>query len=62
LIDIASSFDFAEVEPEIRALQQEPFGTQEPVRTAIANFLAFRGLPVQTVVTKDEAKPGRRGA
>ncbi|HEV2948056.1 MAG TPA: hypothetical protein VGX70_11815 [Gemmataceae bacterium] len=44
LVDIASGLDLAEVEPEVRKLQAEPFGLQEPLRGAIINFLAFRQL------------------
>jgi hypothetical protein len=44
LIDIASGLDLAEVEPQVRRLQIEPFGFQDPLRGAITNYLAFRRL------------------
>lgn len=51
LIDIASGLDLAEVEPQVRKLQAEPFASQEPLRGAIANYLAFRklNLPPETI-------------
>ncbi len=44
LVDIASGLDLAEVEPQVRELQAEPFASREPLRGAIINFLAFRDL------------------
>jgi hypothetical protein len=44
LVNIASSLDLAEVEPEVRGLRATPFGDQQPLRDAITNFLAFRAL------------------
>jgi hypothetical protein len=44
LVDIASGLDLAEVEPQVRKLQAQPFASQEPLRGAIVNFLAFRDL------------------
>jgi hypothetical protein len=44
LINIASGLDLAQVEPEVRKLQNLPMATQEPLRGAIANYLAYREL------------------
>ena len=44
LIQIASGLDLAEVNPQVRKLQAEPFASQEPLRDAITNYLAFRRL------------------
>lgn len=44
LVDIASGLDLAEVEPQVWKLQAESFASQEPLRRAIVNFLAFRDL------------------
>jgi hypothetical protein len=49
LVNIASSLDLAEVEPEVRRLQATPFGDQQPLRDAITNFLAFRALAFAVV-------------
>jgi hypothetical protein len=55
LVNIASSLDLAEVEPELRGLQSTPFGDQEPLRGAIANYLAFRAL-TPALATPDTSK------
>jgi hypothetical protein len=44
LVDIASSLDLAEVEPNVRRLQRLSVGRQEPLRSAITNYLAYREL------------------
>ncbi len=44
LVQIASGLDLAQVEPQVRQLQDEPFAADEPLRGAITNYLAFRGL------------------
>ena len=44
LIQIASGLDLAQVEPQVRALKEKPFASQEPLRGAITNYLAFRHL------------------
>ena len=44
LVQIASGLDLAEVEPQVRKLQEKPFASQEPLRSAITNYLAFRHL------------------
>jgi hypothetical protein len=44
LIDIASALELAEVEPDVRALQSDPLGSQEPLRASIENFLAYRKM------------------
>lgn len=55
LIQIASSLDLSEIEPNVRALELEPFGSEEPVKGAIGNYLAFRKLqiPAQKPSTDD---------
>jgi hypothetical protein len=62
LIDIASGLDLAEVEPQVRKLQAEPFASQEPLRDAIINFLAFRDLTKRaekpTITPNENGKPG----
>jgi hypothetical protein len=52
LVDIASGLDLAEVEPDVRALQAESAASEEPLRNAIANYLAYRKL-----VANGRAKP-----
>jgi hypothetical protein len=54
LIHIASSLDLAEVEPQVRALRSKSFALQEPIKSAITNYLAFRQLK-----TTAESKPFR---
>ena len=51
LVLLASSLDLAELEPQVRKLQAKPVAFQEPLRSAILNFLAFRQLntPPQAV-------------
>jgi hypothetical protein len=44
LVQIASSLDLAEVEPQVRKLATQPIAAQEPLRDAINNYLAFRRL------------------
>jgi hypothetical protein len=44
LVDIASSLDLAELEPEVRSLKQQAAGRKEPIRSAVANYLAYREL------------------
>jgi hypothetical protein len=44
LVLIAAGLDLAEVEPQVRRLQTKPFASQEPVKSAIINYLAFREL------------------
>jgi hypothetical protein len=44
LVQIASGLDIAQVEPEVRNLQEDPFAAEKPLRSAITNYLAFRGL------------------
>jgi hypothetical protein len=46
LIHIASSLDLSEVEPEVRDLQSTSFASQEPVKGAVANYLAYRKLKI----------------
>ena len=62
LVDIASGLDLAEVEPQVRKLQTEPFASQEPLRDAIMNFLAFRDLTKRaekpTITPNENGKPG----
>jgi hypothetical protein len=62
LIDIASGLDLAEVEPQVRKLQAKPFASQEPLRDAITNFLAFRDLTKRaekpTITPNENGKPG----
>ena len=61
LVDIASGLDLAEVEPQVRKLQTEPFASQEPLRDAIINFLAFRDLTKRaekpTITPNENGKP-----
>jgi len=64
LVQIASGLDLAEVEPQVHKLQADPFASQEPLRDAISNYLAFRqlntlsetGLPPNTVNGKPKAR------
>ena len=51
LIQIASSLDLAAIEPQVRKLQREPLAAHEPLRSAVANFLAFRDLGSQPATT-----------
>lgn len=44
LIQIASGLDIAQLEPQVLKLQKEPVAEEEPLRGAIANYLAFRHL------------------
>jgi hypothetical protein len=44
LIQIASSLDLSEVEPQIRELQSKPVATDQLLRDAITNFLTFRQM------------------
>jgi hypothetical protein len=44
LIQIASSLDMAEVEPQVRKLRANAIASQEPLHGAITNYLAFRNL------------------
>ena len=44
LVDIVSSLDLAELEPEVTALKRSANANQEPLRNAIANYLAYRQL------------------
>src|SRR5260370_26520875 len=46
LIHIASSLDLAEVESQVRELNPKPFASHEPVKGAIANYLAYRNLKI----------------
>jgi hypothetical protein len=55
LIQIASSLDLAEVEPQVRKLQEEAIAAQEPLRGAVVNYLAFR----QLAASPKTAKPPR---
>jgi hypothetical protein len=63
LIQIASSLDLAEVEPQIRKLQTQAIAAQEPLQGAITNYLAFRQLPLSPkTVTPPRAKKDQRSA
>src|SRR6266542_1470230 len=63
LIQIASSLDLAEVEPQVRKLQAEAIALQEPLRDAIANYLAFRQLhTLAKTVTPPRAAREKTGA
>jgi hypothetical protein len=44
LIQIAYSLDLAQVEPQVRLLEVRPEASTEPLKSAIANFVAFRAL------------------
>ena len=54
LIQIASSLDIAEVEPEVRRLRAAPIAEREPLRAAISNYLSFRQLRPSSLVAKAE--------
>ena len=64
LIQIASSLDLAEIEPQVRKLQRQAMAAQEPLHGAIVNYLAFRGLntPTRTPPHAANHKPGSRKA
>jgi hypothetical protein len=63
LIHIASSLDLAELEPQVRELQTSPVASEEPVKNAIANFLAYRKLtePPSTVGDHRKSNGAPRG-
>jgi hypothetical protein len=44
LIQIASSLDLAEVEPQVRELQSKPVAVDQLLHAAITNFLTFRQM------------------
>lgn len=44
LVNLASSLDLAQVEPQVRRLQAEPVAAEEPLKGALTNYLAFRQL------------------
>jgi hypothetical protein len=60
LIDFASGFDLAEVEPEVRALQSEPVASEEPLRRSILNYLAYRKLVSNGYVAPTKAREPKR--
>ncbi len=64
LIQVASSLDLAEVEPQVRELQAQPVAAKEPLRGAITNYLAFRKLALapKTVAPSRGKKSPRRAA
>ncbi len=66
LIQIASSLDLAELEPIVRRLRDKPPAAEEPLRSAIANFLAFRDLDTSSIprlsVESPNGKVGTRKA
>jgi hypothetical protein len=63
LIQLASSLDLAEVEPQIRQLQAQAVGAEEPLRGAINNYLAFRQLiHAPKTAAPPQAKKGQRSA
>jgi hypothetical protein len=45
LVEIASALDLAEVVPDVQALSADPVAMQEPLHSAVNNFLAYKGLP-----------------
>lgn len=47
LVDIASGLDLAQIEPDVRYLAQQPIARQEPIRSAVANYLAYRELALR---------------
>src|SRR5262245_29583868 len=72
LIQIASSLDLAEVEPQVRKLRERAVAADEPLRGAITNYLAFRKLntspevavpprPVHGKPRAHKSPPARRG-
>ena len=44
LINICSSLDISQVEPEIKELQTKQIAQKEPLKSVIGNFLIFRKL------------------
>ena len=44
VIQIASSLDLAQIEPQVRKLRAKAIAAEEPLRSAITNYLAFREL------------------
>jgi hypothetical protein len=61
LIQIASGLDIAQVEPQVRKLQEEPFAAQEPLHGAIANYLAFRNLNAAPKMAAPVTRPRANG-
>jgi hypothetical protein len=49
LIHIASSLNITQIEPSIRKLKTRTVASEEPVRGAIQNFLAYRNLRVHGI-------------
>lgn len=44
LVQLASGLDLSQVEPQVRHLQKKPIASDELLRSAIGNYLAFRQL------------------
>lgn len=66
LVNIASALDISQVEPQVRRLQADPFASEELMRGAITNFLAFRQLrarpePVKARRATDGKPKSRKG-
>lgn len=47
IIDLAAGLDVSQVEPSVRQLQGHPVASEEPVRHAIGNYLAYREVQAQ---------------
>lgn len=42
VLHIAASLDIAQIEPSVKQLKAQTIASEEPVRSAITNYLAFR--------------------
>lgn len=56
LIHIAACLDLAQVEPQVRGLQPATIAQTEPVKSAVANYLAFRALKTAPVTRQTESR------
>jgi len=62
LIHLASSLDLAQVEPQVRKLQTEDYGSQQDVKRAIVNYLALRNFSAESKTPSLAAPRGANGA
>lgn len=60
LVDLASSLDLAEVEPNIEVLRTDPVGSKEPLHGAIINFLTYREMQPSRVTVSARGRKSSR--
>lgn len=60
LVDIATSLDLAQVEPDVRALQENGVAATEPLRGTVSNYLALRKLSRTPLAQKVDRMPAAR--